>query len=89
VPISSIEAVVKLDEEVTFENWNKDASHDSAEYAEYQIVERKTEDDDEFYAMKGYYSIRFAKEGEHFEMLVPLYEIKAFLDILKLEVTEE
>lgn len=89
VPISSIEAVVKLDDEVTFENWNKDASHDSAEYAEYQIVERKTKDDDEFYAMKGYYSIRFAKEGEHFEMLVPLYEIKAFLDILKLEVTEE
>ena len=88
VPISDVEEVVKIDDEILFENWTKDASHDSAEYAEYQIVERKTKDDDEFYAMNGYYSIRFAHEGEPFEILVPLYEINAFLDVLKLEVTE-
>ena len=88
VPIAGVEEVVKIDDEILFENWNKDASHDSAEYAEYQIVERKTDDDDEVYAMNGYYSIRFANEGEHFEILVPSYDIKPFLDVLHLEVSE-
>ena len=89
VPIDSIEAVVKLGDTITFSDWTKDVPYDSDEYLQYHIVKRQVNEYDEEYSMNGYYSIRFAKEGTPFELLVPLYEIAPFLDILKLEATEE
>lgn len=89
VPIDSIEAVVKLGDTITFNDWMKDVPHDSDEYLQYHIVKRQVNEYDEEYSMNGYYSIRFTGEGIPFEILVPLYEIGPFLDILKLEVTEE
>ena len=89
VPIDSIEGVVKLGDTITFSDWMKEVPHDSDEYLQYHIVKRQVNEYDEEYSMNGYYSIRFTKEGTPFELLVPLYEIDPFLDILKLEVTEE
>lgn len=89
VPIDTIEAVVKVKDNISFSDWMKDVSYDSDEYSQYHIVKRQVNEYDEEYSMNGYYSIRFSKEGAPFELLVPLYEIQPFLDILKLEVTEE
>ena len=89
VPIKSFEAAAKLDGEVSFDNWQKDEPYDGVEYAEYQIVKRTTKDDDEIYSMPSCYSLRFGGDEGNFEILVPLYEIKAFLEVLKLEVAEE
>ncbi len=89
VPIDSIEAVVKLGDIITFSDWMKDVPHDSDEYLQYHIEKRQVDEYNEEYSMRGYYSIRFTKEGTPFEILVPLYEIEPFLDILKFEVTKE
>lgn len=89
VPMDSIEAVVKLGDTIIFNDWIKDVSHDSDEFLQYHIEKRQVNEYDEEYSMNGYYSIRFSKEGTPLELLVPLYEIQPFLDIPKLEVTEE
>lgn len=89
VPIDSIEAVVKLGAPITFSDWMKDEPYDSELYAPYHIVKKQVGEYEEEYSMNGSYSIRFSKEGTPFELIVPLYEIEPFLDILKMEVTEE
>ena len=89
VPMDSIEAVVKVEDTVTFSDWMKDDAHDSEPYAQYHITKRQVSEYEEEYSMDGYYSIRFSKDGTPFELAVPLYEIEPFLDILKLKVTEE
>lgn len=88
IPIESVEAVVRLENTITFSDWIKDSPYDGGEYLQYGIVKRQVNEYDEEYSMNGYYSIRFSKEGIPFELLVPLYEIEPFLDILKLEITE-
>ena len=88
VPIDSIEGVVKLGDTITFSDWMKEVPHDSDEYSQYHITTRQVDEYNEVYSMDGCYSIRFSQDGTPFEILVPLYEIKPFLDILKLEVTE-
>ncbi len=89
VPIDTIEAVVKVEETITFSDWMKDVTYDDYEYAEYNISKREIDEYDEEYSMNGYYSIRFCKDGIPFELLVPLYEIEPFLEILKIDVIEE
>ncbi len=89
VPIDSIEAVVKMEDTVTFSDWMKDVPHDSEPYAQYHIKKRQVSEYEEEYSMDGYYSIRFSKEDTPFELVVPLYEIEPFLEILKPRVTEE
>ncbi|MBO4979226.1 MAG: hypothetical protein J6D16_02340 [Clostridia bacterium] len=89
VPIDRIEAVVKLGDTITFSDWMKDEEYDSAPYVQYGITKRQVGEHEEEYSMNGYYSIRFREEGTPFEILVPPYEIKPFLDILKMEVTKE
>ncbi len=89
VPIASIEAVVKLGDTITFSDWMKDEEYDSEPYAQYHIVKRQVGEYEEEYSMNGYCSIRFLREGTPFELIVPLYEVEPFLDILKMEVTEE
>jgi hypothetical protein len=89
VPIDSIEAVVKVEDTVTFSDWMKDEPHDSEKYAPYHITMRQVNEYEEEYSMDGYYSIRFSKDGNPFELIVPLYEIEPLLEILKIEVTKE
>ncbi|MBR5615712.1 MAG: hypothetical protein IKW66_02720 [Clostridia bacterium] len=89
IPMSSIEAVVRVKQSITFKDWTKDEPYDSEPYAQYHIVERRLSEYAKEYSMDGYYSIRFAREGEAFELVVPSYEIEPFLDILNMDVTEE
>ena len=89
VPMDSIEAVVKVEDTVTFSDWMKDEPHDGEKYAPYHITMRQVNEYEEEYSMDGYYSIRFSKDGTPFELAVPLYEIEPFLEILKLKVTKE
>lgn len=89
VPIDSIEAVVGIEDTIVFNDWQKDEPYDSIEYREYHIQKEQISEYEERYSMQLYYSIRFAKDGTPFELLVPPYEIGTFLDILKLEVTWE
>ena len=89
IPLDSIEALVKVNAPILFSDWIKDVPHDSEEYAGYGIEKRTVGEFDEEYSMDGYYSLRFSREGEAFELVIPLYEIGPFLDILQMDVTRE
>lgn len=89
IPLDSIEALVKVNAPILFSDWIKDVPHDSEEYAGYGIEKRTVGEFDEEYSMDGYYSLRFSREGEAFELVIPLYEIDPFLDILQMDVTRE
>jgi hypothetical protein len=87
-PMSEIEALVKVNEPITFDSWMPDAPHDSLKYAQYDI-EKKEVDYDEQYTMKGYYSLRLTHEGEPFELLFPLFDAEKLLALLDREIVEE
>ena len=87
-PMSEIEALVKVNESITFEGWMPDDPHDSLKYAQYGI-EKKKVDYDEHYTMNGYYSLRLTHEGEPFELLFPLFDADALLGLLNREIVEE
>ncbi len=87
-PMSEIEALVKVNEPITFEGWMPDDPHDSLKYAQYGI-EKKEVDYDEQYTMKGYYSLRLTHEGEPFELLFPLFDAEKLLKLLDREIVEE
>ena len=87
-PMSEIEALVKVNEPITFDSWMPDAPHDSLKYAQYGI-EKKEVDYDEQYTMKGYYSLRLTHEGEPFELLFPLFDAETLLGLLNREIVEE
>ncbi len=87
-PMSEIEALVKVNEPITFEGWMPDDPHDSLKYAQYDI-EKKEVDYDEHYTMKGYYSLRLTHEGEPFELLFPLFDAEKLLKLLDREIVEE
>ena len=89
VPIDSIEAVVKVNAPISFSDWTKDEPYDGAEYAQYNIVKTQVNEYEEKYSMNGYYSIRFSREGKDYEILVPLFEMQPFLNILDKPVEEE
>lgn len=86
--MSEIEALVKVNEPITFDSWMPDDSHDSLKYAQYDI-EKKEVDYDEQYTMKGYYSLRLTHEGEPFELLFPLFDAEKLLALLDREIVEE
>ena len=87
-PMSEIEALVKVNEPITFDSWMPDDPHDSLKYAQYDI-EKKEVDYDEQYTMKGYYSLRLTHEGEPFELLFPLFDAETLLGLLNREIVEE
>lgn len=89
VPIDSIEAVVKVRDKIFLSDWMKDEPDDGEEYRQYNIVRHRVDEYDENYSIDGYYSIRFTRDEITYEIIVPLYEIEPFLEILKLPVTEE
>ena len=86
--MSEIEALVKVNEPITFEGWMPDDPHDSLKYAQYGI-EKKEVDYDEHYTMKGYYSLRLTHEGEPFELLFPLFDAETLLGLIGREMIEE
>ena len=89
VPIDSIESVVKVYDKITFCDWMKDEPYDGIDYGSYGIVKNKVDEYTEHFSMEGYYSIRFARDGRDYEVLVPLYDMEPVLDILKMPVTQE
>ena len=89
VPLSAIDAVVRVEKSITFDAWNKEIRHDKGDYLQYKISFEETKDGEERYSMTGYYSLRFTHGGAPFEILVPLYEIKPFLELVALTPTEE
>ena len=86
--MSEIEALVKVNEPITFDGWMPDDPHDSLKYAQYGI-EKKEVDYEEEYTMTGYYSLRFAHEGEPFELIFPLFDTEKLLKLLDREIVEE
>lgn len=87
-PISEIEALVKVNDPITFDSWIADDPHDSLKYAQYGI-EKKETDYEEQYTMTGYYSLRLAHEGEPFELLFPLFDADRILKLIDKEIIEE
>ncbi len=89
IPLSSIESLVKVDEEVKFDAWTKDAEYDSFDYSHYEIKKNAVNEYQEYYSMSGYYSLRFSHLEVPFEVIIPLYDIEPVLDILKIEPITE
>ena len=89
VPLSSIEAVVKVGERITFDSWNKEIRHDKGDFLQYKIAYHESKDGDETYSMEGYYAVRFVHRDTPFEILIPLYDIAPVLEILQREPIEE
>lgn len=87
-PMSEIEALVKVNNPITFDSWMADAPHDGIQYAKYDI-KMKEVDYEEHYTMKGYYSLRFMHEGTPFELLFPLFNADKLLKLIDREVVEE
>ena len=86
--MSEIEALVKVNDPITFDSWMPDDPHDSLKYAQYGI-EKKEVDYEEQYTMTGYYSLRLTHEGEPFELLFPLFDAEKLLTLLDREIVEE
>ena len=87
-PMDEIEALVKVNESITFGGWMPDDPHDSLKYTQYGI-EKKEVEYDEQYTMKGYYSLRLTREGAPFEVLFPLFDAESILKLLDREIVEE
>lgn len=86
--MDEIEALVKVNDPITFDSWLADDPHDSLKYTQYGI-EKKEVDYEEEYTMTGYYSLRFAHEGEPFELIFPLFDAEKLLKLLDREIVEE
>ena len=87
-PMSEIEALVKVNEPITFDSWLSDDPHDSLKYAQYGI-EKKEVDYEEEYTMTGFYSLRLTHEGDPFELIFPLFDAEKLLKLLDREIVEE
>ena len=87
-PMSEIEALVKVNDSITFDSWMADDPYDGLKYAKYGITMKEVEYE-EHYTMNGYYSLRFTHEGEPFELLFPLFNAEKLLALLDCEIVEE
>lgn len=89
IPKAEIEGVFGVDAPVIFDSWMKeDAEYNEGRYARYKIEKSRLDDDEERYAMQGFYSLRFTHEDTPFEVVIPLYERETLLS-LGLTVKEE
>jgi hypothetical protein len=89
IPLSAIESIVRVDEEVAFESWGKDVPYDRGNYMQYKIKKIEVDKYDEYYSMNGYYSLRFTELATDFEVVIPLYDIEPVIDILKIKPISE
>ena len=87
-PMSEIEALVKVNDSITFDSWMADDPYDGLKYAKYGITMKEVEYE-EHYTMNGYYSLRFTHEGEPFELLFPLFDAEKLLALLDCKIVEE
>ena len=88
-PMSEIEALVKVNDPITFDSWMADEPYDGLKYAKYGITMKEANQIEEHYTMNGYYSLRFTHEGEPFELLFPLFNAEKLLALLDREIVEE
>ena len=87
---ASFEEIVKIDEEIYLDEWHKDVPYDRGRYMEYKIekIDESNRGIYKDFRMKGYYSVRFSQEDKEYEILVPLYDIEPFCDILRISPKE-
>ena len=83
VPMSDLEAIVKSEEQISFDTWEKDTPYNEGVYSQYNIEEIKVDDLDEHYTMTGYYKVQFTHAEKPFEMIVPPYDIAPMLELLR------
>lgn len=88
-PMSEIEALVKVNDPITFDSWMADDPYDGLKYAKYGITMKEANQIEEHYTMNGYYSLRFTHEGEPFELLFPLFNAEKLLKLIDREAVEE
>ena len=88
-PMSEIEALVKVNDPITFDSWMADDPYDGLKYAKYGITMKEANQIEEHYTMRGYYSLRFTHEGEPFELLFPIFNAEKLLALLDREIVEE
>ena len=89
VPRDSIEALVKVEEEITFPEWWKEEPYDGEKYARYGVRKNGGNEYLETFSADFYYSLRFSKDGKAFEIVIPPYEIETALEVLKIEPVTE
>ncbi len=87
-PMSEIEALVKVNDPITFDSWMADDPYDGLKYAKYDITMKEVEYE-EHYTMRGYYSLRFTHDGTPFELLFPLFDADKLLKLIDREIIEE
>ena len=82
----SFREIVKIDEDIYLGDWHKDVPYDRGSYMQYKIqkVDEKAPGLYKEYKMHGFYSVRFSQYGGEYEILVPLYDIEPFCNVLRL-----
>jgi hypothetical protein len=86
IPLNEIESLIKVNNPITFDNWESDDAPDSPKYAQYGIAETPKTGE---YSMTGYYSLRVVHADEHFEVRFPLFDADALLGLIGREIVEE
>lgn len=82
-PIADIRGIERVDEPISFDDWDDDVPYNRGKYMEYKISMKKTKDDEEIYSMKGYYSLRLEREEQPFEIIIPLFDIATIWEVLE------
>ena len=85
IPLSALRGIAELPGRVTFYFWNKPESPDSETYRQYHI--RKTYFG--AYSVAGVRRVHIQSESGEYELLLPPYELDAFLRLTKKEIRKE
>lgn len=89
IPKSDIESIVRVNKAIEFDMWGKDEPYDSGEYAQYGIVKKEDKVYDESFTVSYYYSLRFNRDGNAFEVKIPPYEISHVTSLVGIEPVDE
>ena len=82
IPLSSIEELAHVEEEITLDSWNREEPFDGEKYRAYGIVKTEVDQYEERYTLRGYSALRFTHMDTSLELFPP-YEsaaVEALLD---------
>ncbi len=71
IPLSQITGIFGVNKRAAFANWTKPEKFNSRKYKPYKIRQNNM-----FYFVKPYYSLRFTSSGEEYEIIIPPYELE-------------
>ncbi len=71
VPLSQINGIYAINKRASFINWTKQEKTNSPKYKPYKIRQNNM-----YYIVKPYYSLRFTSSGEEYEIIIPPYELE-------------